>query len=768
MILVASGVFFASGVAALLYQVIWQRLLVMFSGADVQSVTLIVAAFMGGLGVGNLAGGHLADRVSRPTAFRLFAAAELAIGLFGLFSGSFLYDVVYRYLAPLQISGGAIFATLFVILLWPTFFMGASLPLLGRTLTPHIDRAAGVIGMLYGVNTCGAAAGALLSTWWLLPTRGLDGTLVVGALLNFACAAVILPLSVLMARRGRVESEAQPVGPAADTDSSRQTGYAPWAWAALFGFSGLLALSLEIVWFRLLGVMMKSTAFTFGTLLALYLSGLGLGSIAGSLLAPRTRRPAVVFLALQAAVAVCAAGLLIAFVRLADGLPWFRAYLEGYESLNIPDAVSRFGTLETPWAFVGLFFGLPALLVVPPTFLMGCSFPVLQRVIQTDLALVGRRVGAVLLANSVGSMVGTILTGWILLEYAGTGGTLKLLAGCGAVFAVLAAERWWRSTATPARRAAPAAIAATCATALVASPVFLIPDNATLWSRLHGSTANRSVIVEDRSGLSLIRTEPTQAVVFVNGMSQSVLPYGGLHTALGAIPALLHPAPRTAAVIGLGSGDTVHAVAGRPEIERIVCIEIIGGQLDALKALDMRRRFGGLRTLLNDPRVSHAYGDGRIHLVRGGATYDIIEADAQQPHTSHSGNLYSEEFFSLVRDRLSPQGLAVTWVPTARVHNSFLRAFPHAVGMPGILVGSREPIVIDRAAIAQRVADPAVRAHFAADGVDIARLLDAHLGGPITSYGPEFNRRGLTDFNSDRFPRDEYNLFKKSEVRNKR
>src|SRR5688572_5446769 len=173
MILVASGVFFASGLAALLYQVIWQRLLVMFSGADVHSVTLIVAAFMGGLGVGNLAGGHLADRVSRSTALRLFALAELAIGLFGLFSGWFLYDVVYRYLAPLQIPGAVTFAILFVILLWPTFFMGASLPLLVRTLTPRIERAAGVIGMLYGVNTCGAAAGALLSTWWLLPTRGL-------------------------------------------------------------------------------------------------------------------------------------------------------------------------------------------------------------------------------------------------------------------------------------------------------------------------------------------------------------------------------------------------------------------------------------------------------------------------------------------------------------------------------------------------------------------------------------------------------------------
>ena len=763
-ILVASGAFFASGAAALLYQVIWQRLLLMFSGADVQSVTLIVAAFMGGLGVGSLAGGQLADRVSRSTALLLFAGAEIAIGVFGLFSGSFFYDVVYRQLAPLQIPGGAIFAILFGILLWPTFFMGASLPLLARTLTATIDRAAGVIGTLYGVNTCGAAAGAVLSTWWLLPTRGLEGTLVVGAMLNFLCAAVIVPLGMLIARSGpgRAESRVEPASAfAPPTDSALRRDYAPWVWAVLFGFSGLLALSLEIVWFRLLGVMMKSTAFTFGTLLALYLGGLGLGSMAGSFIAPRLRRPGVVFLGLQAAVALCAAGLIIAFLTLAGSLPSFRQYFEGYASLNIPDAVASLRAFQIPWTFVGLFIALPALLVVPPTFLMGCSFPVLQRVIQTDLARVGRRVGLVLVANIAGSMVGTILTGWFLLEYAGTGGTLKLLAAGGAVFAILAAERVWRSTEGRARRAGPVTVAAAGAAILAASPVFLIPDNPTLWARLHGTTATRSVIVEDRSGLSLIRTEPTQAVVFVNGMSQSVLPYGGMHTALGAIPALFHPEPRTAAVIGLGSGDTVHAVAGRQELERIVCIEIIGGQLDALKALDARRRFGGLRTLLNDPRVSHAYGDGRIHLVRSGETYDIIEADALQPNTSHSGNLYSEEFFQLVRDRLRPRGLAVTWVPTARVQNSFLRAFPHAVGLPAMLIGSREPIVIDRAAIARRAADPAVRAHFAADGVDIVQLMDSYLAGPLTTYRPDFRRDQLTDFNSDRFPRDEYNLFRR-------
>jgi spermidine synthase len=769
MIAVASGVFFASGVAALLYQVIWQRLLVMFSGADVFSVTLIVAAFMGGLGIGNLVGGHVADRVSRARALLLFAVAEVAVGLFGLFSGPFLYDVVYRRLASLHLPSGAIFVILFVILLWPTFFMGASLPLLTRTLTSAIDRAAGVVGMLYGVNTCGAAAGALLSTWWLLPTRGLDGSLELGATLNFLCAGVVVAMSMLIPRGP--DGRPIPTATVRELGSTDRSPYPIWFWAVLFGFSGLLALSLEIVWFRLLDVMMKSIAFTFGTLLVLYLGPLGLGSVAGSFIARRTLRPAVVFLALQAAVTLAAAVSFLEVMHIVDGAPWFHQYFENLAPLNIPEAVSRLrgaffqsasdgpagdATLST---FVRLFVALPAMLVVVPTFLMGCSFPILHRIIQTDLARVGRRVGHLLLANIVGSLVGSVVTGWVLLEYAGTSGTLKMVAAGGAVFAVLAVERWWRArpVASPGRRHTPAAIGAT-AVALVASPVLLIPDNDALWSRLHGTATNRSVIVEDRSGLSVIRTESAQAVVFVNGLSQSALPYGGLHTALGAIPALLHPEPKSAAIIGLGSGDTVYAVAGRKEIERIDCIEIIDGQLRALKALNAIRRFGGLRGLLDDPRVSHTSGDGRIHLVRSRVRYDIIEADALQPHTSHSGNLYSEEFFRLVRDRLSPGGLAVTWVPTERVQNSFLRAFPHAIGMPGILLGSSEPIRIDRTAVARRAADPDVRAHFAADGVDIVQLMETHLAGPIASYGPEFPRGGLIDFNSDRFPRDEFDL----------
>jgi hypothetical protein len=312
-----------------------------------------------------------------------------------------------------------------------------------------------------------------------------------------------------------------------------------------------------------------------------------------------------------------------------------------------------------------------------------------------------------------------------------------------------------------AGRRVPRRAAVPLAAILVVPIVATLPAGRAFWARLHGTTPERIVVGEDGSGLSVIKVNQPglgeHHVVFVNGLGQSTLPYGDIHTALGAVPAFIHPAPVSAAVIGLGSGDTVHAVAGRPELQRITCIEIVRPQLDTLEQLGRRSSYGGLRSLLTNPRIEHVFGDGRTHLMRAGRAYDIVEADALRPGSAYSGNLYSEEYFRLVRSRLTANGLAATWAPTVRVHNSFLRVFPYVVILPGILVGSSAPIDVDRAVVAGRVADPRVRHYYEAAGIDIARLLNEFLAEP-RFYGPDFDRRSLTDFNTDLFPKDEYDL----------
>jgi len=751
MLPISAAIFFTSGFAALLYQVIWQRLLVLFSGADLYSVTIIVASFMGGMGVGHLAGGHVADRVTPRAALLCFAGAELAIALFGFFSRPLYYDFLYNRVGDTQIGPAAQALLLFASLLWPTFFMGASLPLLSRALASRIERASTVIGVLYGVNTLGAAAGALLSTWVFLPRLGLEGSLRVGAALNVACALVLLP-SVALLSRSR-EAAAEP--PAAQPSSGATFPFAPWA--VIFACSGLLALSLEIVWFRVLAVTMKGTAFTFGTMLGVYLTGLGIGALAGSAVSSRVTRPSVLFLALQAAVGVVAMLLLTAFIRFADNMPSLWAYLGSYEPLDIRSAISS-GPAQQVWRmFVALYVGLPCVLVLPPTLLMGFSFPILQRVVQTSLARIGRRVGVLLVANVAGSMVGTVLTGWLLLDRVGTAGTMKLLAVVAGLFGLLAALLAVRGSSAGWARRLPPAPAALLLTAAVFVPLLIVmPPSNTLWAHLHGTVVEAMEYAEDGSGLSVVNTDGKNAILYANGIGQGALPYGDVHTALGALPAFIHPAPRTAAVIGLGSGDTVHAVAGRREIERVTCVEIIRGELATLNGLRLRVPYGGLVNLLDDPRIEQVFGDGRIHLRRGG-TYDIIEADALRPGSAYSGTLYSDAYFALLRDHLAPNGLAATWAPTQRVYNTFIRAFPHVVSMPGILVGSNQPIAIDRAAIRARLAEPAAQAHFARAGIDIERLLDGYLANPIV-YGPDSPRGQLTDIDTDLFPKDEFDL----------
>src|SRR6185503_838491 len=256
--------------------------------------------------------------------------------------------------------------------------------------------------------------------------------------------------------------------------------------------------------------------------------------------------------------------------------------------------------------------------------------------------------------------------------------------------------------------------AALYAAIVAASVVTLLsmPSGAALWATFHGATPPFVNVGEDGSGTSVLRTVPGRepgVVVFANGVGQSWIPYGGIHTVLGALPAFIHPHPRSAAVIGLGSGDTLFGLAGRQELERITCVEIIRPQLATLGDLLERWRYPGLVEILNVPRIAHVYGDGRMHVRLAPQPYDIIEADALRPTSAYSGLLYSDAYFSLIRDRLAPGGLAVSWSPTARVHNTFVSVFPHVVSYGDIVIGSNQPIAFDADSVRRRLQDPRAR-----------------------------------------------------------
>lgn len=774
---VTLGVFFASGFAALLYQVVWQRMLALFSGADVFSVTIIVAAFMGGLGCGNLAGGHLADRVSRTTCVLLFALAELAVAAFAIGSRWLYYDALYLGLGDHTLPAPAIAALLFVSVLWPTFFMGLSLPLLARGFTDAIEQAARVVGSLYGWNTLGAAVGAIATPWILLRRFDFETSLWIGATINVGCA-----IAALILRRGLAASAAESdaaVTASASLDSAvaRAPVFGVGAWLAVYALSGAIALSLEITWFRVLGVIVKSTSFTFGTLLGVYLIGVASGSIVGSRAAARsTRDPAARFLTLQTLVALyalCAIAVLAGALQGdAPGLPSVVRFLRSLEPFPVDFALAYLSEEPFGWIFPDsvedrrarmfllLYFWIPLLLIGPATFLMGLSFPWLQRAVQTDARWLGRRVGWLQTANIAGSLVGSLVTGFVMLPLLGTSGTFRAIAAGAIAFPLLAL----RSGTGSGRWLWPAA----GGLALLAVAGTL-PGSVTLWSVLHGMDAREILVEEDASGVSVLRPGDrpgVEQVVTAGGVEVSSFPFGQelTHTLLGAVPVLMHPSPKRVAVIGLGSGDTLYAAACREDVENVFGIEIIGSQLDLLHAFDARGGDAGLRALLSHDRIRIEIGDGRSWLRRDPLPYDVIEADALRPSAAYAGNLYSLEYFELVRSRLAPGGLAVTWTPTSRVVDSLVQAFPHVLLVGLIGIGSDAPIDFDPAALRARAAEPLVRAHFQAAGVDIADLLERWLAeGPIVRFGPRDPRHGTNDLNHDLFPRDEFLVPRASE-----
>jgi predicted membrane-bound spermidine synthase len=748
----AAYVIFFSGFSALIYQIVWQRVLGIFAGSDVHSATIIVTVFMAGLGCGSLAGAALADRLSRRANLACFAMAELAIGAFGFASTSLFYNGLYEGLGHLPLAAGVRGALLFIALLWPTFFMGLSLPLLARALTQGLPQAARVTGALYSANTAGAAAGALVATWFLLRLQGFAGSVTTAAAINVLAALGTLALVLSgpdALRMPPAVGDAPDFRPQPAADDIRL----PFGgWAAIYFLAGMIALSLEIVWFRLAGIMLKSTAFTFGTVLAIYLTGLGGGAGIGSIIVARVRRPGRAFLLLQSAAGIYAGAsvaLLLAQIGRSPLLRPLSEYFSGYEPFDVGRAA------ESPMHFALLYVVVPLLLVGPPTFLLGASLPLLQRTVQTDVRLVGRRLGALMAANIAGSALGAMLTGWVWLTWLGSSGTLKLLVGASTLFPLCGLARSFRSPAHATSR-----IAYACAAGVAALLVTAIPGQAAFLARLHGGLPPFVATGEDGSGTSVLRKMPadTRVVVFVNGIGQSWIPYGGIHTVLGALPAFLHPRPRSAVVIGLGSGDTVFAVAGRPDIARVTCVEIIRPQLDTLSRLDATWPYPGLRAVLTDPRITHLYGDGRTYLMRTRDTYDIIEADALRPTSAYSGNLYSEQYFALMRRHLNTGGLAVSWAPTMRVQDTFAKVFPHALALGPILIGSNEPIAFDPEVVRQRLHAPGVRDHFANASIDIAALVGDYLDHAPRVFTPEYDRTRLVDTNTDLFPKDEFGV----------
>jgi predicted membrane-bound spermidine synthase len=725
--------FFCSGFGALLCQVVWQRMLGIFAGSDTVSAALVVGAFLAGLGLGSIIGAKLADRLSPHRALLAFALAEAGVAAFALLSKPFLYDMLAMGLAGVVDDPALIFALCFAGLVLPTTLMGASLPFLARAVATSLDTVAERVGTLYGLNTLGAGLGALIGGWLLIGNLGYVGALVLAAGLDLAAALLALSLlpslkaapAVTAAPKAAAKAEDEPFGSLAQ-------------WCLLVFLSGYVIVALEIVWVRLMGVVGQFHAYLFPTVLGTFLLADGIGMAVAARMLRRLKDPRPAFFITQAAGFVLAVVLIL-------GLYFAMPYWPLYPLMSVDEH-----RLSGPGLMMGVL--LSVLVVAPPSFLIGMTFPFVQRAVQQDLSSVGARVGWVQLANILGNAAGSIGTGIVTFHLLGTAGTLQFLA----VLSLLLVGGWlWK--AGRGRRPEMALAGATAVLLLV------LPSNQAFWARLHGQQPGHQVAwAEDRSGIAFQRDDGSgrgqpEGPFFIQGFSQGRLPFHDVHLLLGAVGPLLHPDPKDVLLIGVGSGGTPWAAGVSPRTERIRGVELVGPVLTTLQAVGARYPDSPVAEMLRNPRWQLEYGDARRAVAGARERYDIIEADAILPQGSHSGLLYSEEFLQQVRSRLKPGGLYVQWGPTRRVVETFASVFPHTVLlMPGsVLVGSDSPILTDMAELARRFADPAVAAHLARGG-HAPRDLTSFFARPPLVWGPDTPRRAASL--TDNFPRDEFYL----------
>ncbi len=494
----------------------------------------------------------------------------------------------------------------------------------------------------------------------------------------------------------------------------------------MFGVSGFIALSLEMVWFRTLHIMLKGNSFTFPILLSIYLGGIALGSVIGLLYLKKIKYPAQLFFRLQGLIVLCT---LLTYVLLYYGLK----HLDFLAPLN--EYLYRYEK-GGGYRMYFLTFVLSAFLVAPPTVLMGISFVSLQEASNKSIASFGEKLGTLLFFNIGFSSVSVLITTFVLFQFLGTSLTLSILS---LVLVVLFIYKIISIDRTARHRVESFLVIA--ATLVL---VLTFPNNQSMWKVFQGSSSQEILILEDKSSVSTIKLNYNNSktdVVFLNGLGQSYFPYlqDYGHLELGYLPVVIHPNPQQIAIIGFGSGGTLFATSQSDKTVQVDCFEISSNQYDMVSQYGTMVNDARVTNLYNDKRIKLHIKDGRKALLNSTKKYDIIEADALRPNSPYSGNIYSIEYFELLKSKLNPGGFAVSWAATDRVINTFASVFPYTYTNGFVLMGSTSKIELD--------SDIPIREEFQALPIDWKKSIN---NLKRVEYSPE------RDVNRDLFPKDEF------------
>ena len=635
--------------------------------------SLVLSSFMAGLALGNSLAGRYGDRLSNP--IRTYAMLELLIGVAGL-SVVVLLNVLNESLAPLfrQFLGSAVSLNMirltigFLLLLLPTVAMGATLPVMVKGLMLRDVNFGSVLGLVYGWNTMGAVLGAVVGELFLIGSLGIFGTGVVAALGNLFAGGIAFLLDRIVNEKAR-ETDSLSVEPRSMTWSVGGKRLL----AAAF-LSGALLLALEVVWFRFLLLYVLGTSLTFAIMLAVVLAGIGLGGLLASRLAGF--RSSSILLPMMPL--VCGMLIIVTYSAFVSGPVTLEYVDDGRTTLN-----------RAVW------------LVFPACVASGILFTLLGEALHRKTGAASRSAGWLTLSNTTGSMFGAMAGGFLLIPQLGVERSFFWLAMAYGLVSLLVLPR---ALFENMRRAI--LVVAVAVAFVVAMSWF--PDGSlhrhtlqTIHSRF--SLPNTRVVAY-REGLTetvvYLQTdmfgEPLRHKLITNGHSMAGT---GVHSSqymkmFVYLPVALHPKPRRALLVSFGCGVTARALTDTRELEHIDVVDI---SRDILELNDVVYPAPETRPL-NDARVEVHIEDGRFFLQTTGATYDLITGEPPPPRAAGVVNLYTQEYFQLIYNRLAPGGMTTYWLPLHNLSQSdgraIVRAFCNVFNDCSLWMGSGEDLIL--------------------------------------------------------------------------
>ncbi len=708
---VVAGLLFGSGLSALVYQTVWLREFRLIFGASTFATAAVLAIFMAGLGTGSAILGRRADARANPLGF--YGTLEILIALSALVSPFLLMAIRTLYVwmggsVTLGITGATIVRLLLSVLVLgvPTFFMGGTLPAAARAVETDDDRGRRNLALLYATNTFGAVTGALVSTFYLLEHLGNRLTLFSAVALNICVGLAAL----ILGRRSSVPGpQASGLGPRASVPPPTAPGMAHRKLvliaSATVGFAFLL---MELVWYRMLTPLLGGTTFTFGLILAVALLGIGMGGAAYSFWSGGGRPSAGAF----AVTCTLEALAIIAPFAFGDRLAVLTNLLRSLGRIGFAGDIAG-------WSLVTLA------VVFPPAFISGIQFPILIALLGEGREDVGRDVGAAYAWNTAGAIAGSLAGGFVLMPLLTAPGSWRLVTLLLIVLAVFVTM-----VAARERQFVAVAFAAVTAILALAGVSSLGPTAAwrhtgigagraaqpeTINAMREWVNAARRHLLWDADGResSIAVMDLDDRVFIANGKADgSARGDAGTQVMSGIIGALVHPNPRRALVIGLGTGSTAGWLAAVPTIEQVDVVELEPSVLRVA-----RDNAAVNHDALRNPKLHVRIADAREVLLTTPRHYDLIFSEPSNPYRAGIASLYTREFYEAAAARLNRGGIFLQWVQAYDIDAKTIRTiyatmrtvFPHidtwrTTEADVVLAGTIEPVVYDVDRIRRRLA----------------------------------------------------------------